>query len=180
MKRFKYIIILFLTVFLLTGCEETTQNNAEPNQPISKIETSEGKVSTAKMTQLYCKREGTASGGIAVNMHYDVFYTGDRLNIIHSYEQVISTDEKNLDIYENAYKGIHAHYEGLEYYDTSVVRGDTSVTSEMTINYDKIDVKKLLEIEGEEDNIFENNIPKFSKWMALAKKLGVTCEEVEK
>ena len=180
MKKFTYIILLLLAVCVLTGCDEKTQNTANAKEKIDKIETSNGKINTKKMTQLYCKRETQTSNGIEANIHYDIFYTGDRLNVVHSYEQIISADESNLDTYEKAYKSIHEHYKELEYYDTSVVRGETAVTSEITINYDKIDTKKLLEIEGEKDNIFEDGIPKYSKWIALAKKLGVTCEEVEK
>ena len=178
MKKLIYVSILILSIFILTGCEEKKENTSE-HQAIKKIETDSGTINTKKMTQLYCTRNATHSG-IETNIHYDIFYTGDTMNVIHSYEQIISADSSNLDTYEEAYKKIHAHYAGLEYYDTKVERGETSVTSEITINYDKIDKKRLLEIEGEKDNIFENGIPKYSKWIALAKKLGVTCEEVEK
>ena len=47
------------------------------------------------------------------------------------------------------------------------------------INYDKVDVRKILSIEGEKDNIFENNKAKVEKWKSLAKKFGTKCEEVE-
>lgn len=185
MKKLIYIAFAISTIFLLTGCEDNTLEtntgkSKEEKQVIKKVETNEGTVNTSKMTQLYCVRNATAAAGIEVNIHYDVFYTGDRLNLIHSFEQIMSADENNLDTYEKAYREIHAHYEGLEYYDTSVVRGDTTVTSEITINYDKVDADKLLAIEGETDNIYENKIPKYSKWIALAKRLGITCEEVEK
>ena len=63
--------------------------------------------------------------------------------------------------------------------DTEVIRGDTSVTRKTTINYDKINIKDLLDIEGEEDNIIENGEAKVEKWISLAKKFGTKCEEVE-
>ena len=40
-------------------------------------------------------------------------------------------------------------------------------------------IDKLIEIEGEEDNVFENKIPKVSKWLDLSKKFGTTCELVK-
>ena len=67
----------------------------------------------------------------------------------------------------------------MDYYDTKVTRGDTSVTRNAIINYDKIDIEKLLEIEGEEDNIIENGEAKVDKWLSLAKKFGTKCELVE-
>ena len=107
-----------------------------------------------------------------------MYYTGEILNILKSEEKVISSDQDVLTTYENAYKKIHTNYAGLDYYDTEVVRGDTTVTSTITINYDKIDIDKLLAIEGEEDNIIENGEAKVDKWLTLAKKFGTKCEDV--
>ena len=106
-------------------------------------------------------------------------YTGEVLNLIQSEEKVISEDKEILDKYEKAYKDIHAHYEGLEYYDTEVIREDNSVTSTIVINYDKISIPALLSIEGEKDNIVEDGIPKVDKWLELAKKFGTKCTLVE-
>jgi len=180
MKKILYILVLVSALFLITGCDDEKSTNESGQEKINKIESNGEKVNTKKMTQMYCIRNATAQNGIEVNIHYDVFYTGDKLNIVHSFEQVMSANSEYLDEYEEAYRGIHKHYEGLEYYDASVTRGDTAVTSEITINYDKLDIDKLLSIEGEENNIFENKVPKYSKWIAMAKKVGVTCTEVEK
>jgi len=178
MKKILYLIILIIPILLLTGCDSDTQEKS--NKPVIKtIESNGEEIKTKNMTQMYCTREASATG-IEVNIHYDIFYTDDKLNIVHSVEQVISPDPSKLDTYEKAYKGIHEHYIGLEYYDTKVERNDTSVTSDITINYDKIDIDKLISIEGVEDNVFENKVPKYSKWIALAKKFGVKCEEVTK
>ena len=68
-------------------------------------------------------------------------------------------------------------YEGLKYYDNIVTRTDNSIISDTTINYAKIDIDKLLEIEGEEDNVIENGKVKLSTWLNFAKKFGVTCED---
>ena len=60
--------------------------------------------------------------------------------------------------------------------------GKTAVLVERIIRKiidDKVDIDKLIEIEGEEDNIFENKIPKVSKWLDLSKKFGTTCELVK-
>ena len=40
-------------------------------------------------------------------------------------------------------------------------------------------MEKLLEIEGEEDNIIENGKAKVEKWLTLAKKFGTECEDEE-
>ena len=49
----------------------------------------------------------------------------------------------------------------------------------MVINYDKVDIARLLEIEGSEDNIIEDGVAKVDKWLTLAKRFGTKCELVE-
>ena len=170
MKKWKIIFVLFLAVFFMYGCEK----KKEKETVISNGE----KVDTTTMVHEHCTRQGTMDGGEA-ELKYDIYYTGDVLNILQAEEKVISSNDEVLNTYENAYRGIHEHYKGLEYYDTNVVRGDTTVTSTIVINYDKLSIPTLISIEGEEDNIFENGVPKVTKWKEFAKKLGTKCEKVE-
>lgn len=167
MKKY-YLIILLVISAILCGCDKS--NNS--------VVVNGNKVSTASMEHKHCTREATATGA-DVKLEYDLYYTDDVLNLLVSKEKIISSDEEILNTYESAYKNIHVNYEELDNYDTVVERGDTIVTSTITINYDKVDISKLIEIEGEEDNIFEDNIPKVGKWLELASKFGTKCEIVE-
>ena len=151
----KYTIILLLIIPFITGC------------------------GTSEKMHEHCTRTATAGDDVDVKLEYDLYYKDDVLLKLESVEQITSKDEETLDTYESAYKNIHKNYEGLKYYDTSVNREKESVTSKIVIEYKKIDIDKLIEIEGEEDNIFENKVPKASKWKELAKKLGAKCEVVE-
>ena len=166
MKKMGIITLLFVSFFLV-GCEKQ-----------EKVISNGEKVNVSKMQHKHCTRTASADSGVEVSLNYDLYYTGEKLNLLHSEEKVTSTSNESLDLYQNAYESIHQHYEGLEYYDTSVVRGGDFIASAITINYDKIDIGKLLDIEGEEDNIIENGEAKVEKWLALAKKLGAKCEDV--
>lgn len=170
MKRSSIIIVLILSLFLVTACQE--RKNQE--KVISNGET----VDTSQMKHKSCTRDASAGDGIDVTLSYDLYYTGENLNILHSSEKVVATSSETLDEYEKAYKKIDSNYVNLKYYDSNVTRGDTSVTRDLTINYDKIDIDGLLAIEGEEDNIIENGKAKVDKWMTLAKKFGTKCEDV--
>lgn len=165
-KRSSILIILFICLVLVTGCNDD-----------DKVISNGKKVNTSKMQVMHCSRTGTAGTGMDVELKYDLYYTGDDLNILHSIEKVKSKKAENLDQYEEAYKKIHSNYEGLEYYDAKVERDETSVTSDITINYEKIDIAKLLEIEGEEDNIIKDGKAKVNEWVTLAKKFGAECEK---
>lgn len=170
MNKKIFILILVCTVFL-TACSSKKEQ--------TKVESNGEEVNTSSMKHKKCTRSATAGSGIDVSLNYDLYYTGDILNILHSEEKVVATNESDLDTYEEAYKKIYKNYEGLKYYDAKVERGDTSVTSDLTINYDKIDIDALLSIEGEEDNIIENGKAKVDKWITLAKKFGTKCEDVD-
>ena len=167
----KILICIFICLLLITGCEST--NKKSVNIPDNES------VDATKMKHKHCTRKGSIGDKGEVQLEYDLYYTGELLNIIKSVEKVISTDNDTLNTYEDAYRKIHASYEGLEYYETNLERTDDSVTSYMLINYDKIDIQRLVEIEGEEDNIIENGKAKVQKWLDLTKKLGMECEEVE-
>ena len=168
MKKIIIGIILVLAIIGLTGCEKK-----------EKVVISGEKVNTSKMLHKHCTREGDAGTGIEVELNYEIYYTGDILNLLESEEKIITASEEKLTEYENAYKKIHEHYKGLKYYDAEVTRTETTVTSKISINYDKINISRLLDIEGAEDNIIENGVAKVDKWLELAKKFGTKCELVE-
>ena len=170
MKKSKLIIIIGITLLCLVGCDSSSTKK-------DKVISNGNEVNTNEMKHKHCTRQATAGSGIEVSLNYDLYYKGDILNILHSEEKVASASSESLDTYEEAYKKIHKNYEGLEYYDAVVDRQETTVTSSVTINYEKININALLAIEGEEDNIIENGKAKVSKWLELAKKFGTTCTD---
>ena len=135
--------------------------------------------SNKNLVHEHCIRNGTGNG-FSTDLEYDIYYQDDILVKLESYESVLSEDKDILDTYYDAYHNIHNQYKDLDYYETKLERNDYSVTSTMIIEYNKIDIDKLIQIEGEEDNIFENKIPLASKWKSFAKKVGTSCSVVEK
>ena len=168
LKTISSILVLLVVVLLITGCDD---NN-------NKVISNGKKVNTSKMEHKHCTGDGNMENG-EVTLEYDIYYTDERLNIVKSVTTIKSDSSSVLDTYEKAYKDIYKNYEGLEYYDTSVERSDNGLVNTITINYDEIDIDKLISIEGEEDNIFENKVPKVKKWLELGKKFGTKCKLVE-
>lgn len=180
-KMIGKIALLLIAILLLAGCgnekETTTQNNQEKNpseSTNSNIEVPESE--TEGMSKLTCTRDADAGDNIEVNLDYEVFYQGEYIQILHSTEQVVTDNQETLDEYEDAYKGIYKNYEGLKYYDNTVTRTNDSVTSDTVINYGKIDIDKLLDIEGEEDNVIKNGKVKLEDWLEFTKQFGMKCE----
>ena len=164
------IIVLILSILIITGCEKEKTSN--------KVISNGKEVNTSSMEHKHCTRQGSVTDGEA-DLNYDIYYTGDILNVVKSEEKVTSDNEEVLNTYENAYRSIKSHYVGLEYYDITVTRTDNSVAINMLINYDKLDVDKLSAIEGKTSSVFENKKAKVANWLALAKKVGTKCKIVE-
>ena len=175
MKKISSLILLIIvSLFIVTGCNSQSNNKAN-NQVISNGE----KVDTKTMKHKHCTRSADAGTNTDMVLEYDVYYTGEKLNLLISHEELKTEDQDMLKEYEDAYKNIATYYEGLEYYEQEVTKTSNSVTNKTTINYDKIDIKKLLAIEGEDDNIVENGEAKVDLYLALLKRFGGKCEDVE-
>ena len=181
-KKIGKIALLLIAILLLAGCgkenETTTKNTQEKktSEPSINNKTEVPESQTEGMRKLTCTREADAGSDIDVNLYYEVYYQGEYIQILHSTEQVVTDNQETLDEYENAYKGIYKNYEGLKYYDNTVKRTDNSVTSDTVINYGKIDIDKLLDIEGEEDNVIKNGKVKLDDWLEFTEKFGMKCE----
>ena len=173
MKKISLIIVFIFLCFFITACDDTDN--------LEETKTSDGEIDsieevTKKRGTLICTRSATATNAEPF-FNYTIDYKDDEILKLHSIEGVTSEDSSVLDEYEEAYKKINSNYVGLKYYDTSVYRTDNSVTWDTTINYEKIDIGALLDLEGEENNIIENGKAKLSTWLELSKKVGTTCSE---
>lgn len=157
-KKLITILILFISFFVV-GCKK--------NNTISLYD---------GVGKLSCSREGSLDGG-SVSFNYDIDYKNGYITRLHSTEKVTSEDNSILDTYEEAYKNIFANYKGLKYYDNNITREENTVICDTVINYQKIDIDKLLEIEGSEDNVIEDGKVKVITWKSFAEKFGTTCQK---
>ena len=168
MKKFSLILCCFLVLFLVVGCSDKKEKTTNIKK-YSQI--------TSESGSLTCSREATASDGVKPDFKYYIKYNGDKILVLHSVEKVTSETKENLDTYEEAYENINKLYKNLEYYDSSVNRNNNSVTRDTVINYEKVNLDKLLQIEGTEDNVIEDGKAKLSLWLEMTSKFGVTCTE---
>ena len=168
------VVLLFSFVFV-TGCEsnkeEKTDTTADSSGKIEDVDDLNSKSGT-----LLCTRNAVVDGGEG-EFNYTIKYKNGILLNISSLEKVKSDDSSVLQEYEDAYKKIDDYYVGIDHYVAKVVRDDNSVTHTIDIDYERINIQELIDLEGEEDNIFENKKPMLKKYLELAKKTGVTCSE---
>ena len=172
MKKTNLFVLLLVSLFFI-GCKNQVATDEVENST-NKIDSIE-EINNKKGT-LICTRNATATNASPF-FKYTVTYSNDELLRLHSIEGITSSDEAILDEYEEAYKKISSYYENLKYYDVSVIRNDNTVTWDTNINYQKIDIDALLDLEGEENNIVKDGKASLSLWLEMAKKVGTTCIE---
>ena len=128
---------------------------------------------------LQCTRPATVSGGLKGSFNYTIVYKKDKILSMHSIEKVKGNNTSKLDEYEEAYNKLKDRYKDIEHYDISVTRDEESVIIDYTIDYDKVDVDTIIEIDGNENNLYgEDGKITLSEWYKFAKKVGTTCHGV--
>ena len=137
----RFIILILIISFICVGCSDDTKNK------------------TAKTDEnvLHCKRKATTTDGASTSLTYSIYYDGDYVTKTVSVEKVTSDDDAILKKYQTAYENVFSPYKNIDYYDNKVTTTSNSVISTTVIDYNKVDINKIIAIEGSDDNIFESD-----------------------
>lgn len=172
MKKVR-ISLCFLLLFLCCACSSVDERS---EIIASSIDSSN--YDTTDFDYITCSRDTETQQGEEMTIKYEVYYDKSKnLQVLKSYEKVESSDDSILSQYKKAYQTIYSSYENLDYYDNEITTTTNSVTSITYINYGKIDIDQLMEIEGSEDNVtVTDGKIKLADWKSFAKKYGTVCE----
>ncbi len=180
MKKNKLLVIV-ICLLMLSGCvkKDKVEIVNTSNKKGEQADNANQNINVKGSGKLSCTREGNAIEGLSVEFHYYVTYEDGILLNLHSVEKVSGDSQDGLDQYEDAYKKISESYKDIKYYDMIVTRDDNSVTNDTTINYEKVDIDKIIKVEGTDNNIFnDDKKPTLKKWLKLGDTVGITCEGV--
>ena len=172
----KLFLVLLVLLFLVCGCSNQ-EDVDDLDDDVSKKAIVDEDFDREGSGTLKCVTAAYAEDGVDVDLSYVVTYKNGNILRLKSKSVIISSNQESLDKYEDAYKNISVGYKGLKYYEAEVLRESDKVTYNTSIDYSNIDIDKLLDIEGEEDNIIKKGKAKLSLWLDLAEKIGTTCEE---
>ena len=171
------IIISFIICFMLlivTGCDKKDSRSEINSNSIDN-----SLYQTTGFETYKCTRDAEGQSNEKIKIKYELYYDKNtkNLEVLKSYEKIESSDSDILKQYSDAYKKIYKVYDGLKYYDNKITTTSNSVTSITYINYGKININKLMNIEGTKDNVkVTNGKVKVNDWKSFAKKYGTTCE----
>lgn len=155
MKKFLSLLLITVGVFTLAGCE-------------SKSNESEKK--------LTCTNTTTITDGVKADLRYEVNYKGDYVTTVKSTEKVISNQESYLEAYKTQVESIYSPYKDVKYYDYDVTIKDDTMTSVVTIDYSKIDIDKLIEIDSNNSSLIKDGKVKLADIQAVYESIGATCK----
>lgn len=170
-------IVKISLIFLLVVCScACSSEDDRSNIVADKIDSS--LYDTSDFSYITCSRDTETTQSEDVTIKFEVYYDNEKnIQVLKSYEKVESSDSSVLSQYEKAYKTIYSVYANLDYYDNEITTSNNSVTSITYINYGKIDMDKLMEIEGKEDNVVVTDGKiKLADWKSFAKKYGTVCK----
>ena len=125
-----------------------------------------------------CTRTATLSdSNTTADLEYKIYYEGDYVKKTVSVEKITSSDKSILNKYKSSYESVFSKYKNIKYYDNVVKLNKNTVTSTTKIDYTKVDTDKILEIEGDNGNIYtKDGKVKLDTLIKTYKKYGSKCD----
>lgn len=181
MRKSKYLFLVIALLLLVTGCKKSEPDIVNMSGTDKEFSDDAAyNINVNGSGRLQCIRDVNITQ-LEDDFRYSVTYKDGVITMLHSQEKVTGTNTSLLDEYEEAYKSIKDLYKGLRYYDVTVTRDGNSVIYDTVINYEKIDMDKLREIEPEiegQADIYKNNKLMLKTWWEFSKDMGMTCKGV--
>lgn len=150
----KKIIVLGIALLVfLTGCGN------EPEQ------------------KMVCTRTGNMNG-IKMDFRYEVYYQGQDVNKVETTEIIESDSEETLNTYKTTIENLYGNFDNIDNYKYNVVIEGNTLTSTTDINYAKIDMDQLLEVDSSIQQLLnDNNKVDLEKVTSVYEQAGATCEK---
>lgn len=152
MKKTILVLMLCISALMITGCgkeEEKTMN---------------------------CSRT-LNQNGIEMNLSYTVKYKGDYVTSVKSVEKIKSDDTATIEAYKTQLEETTSPYKDIKYYDHEVNVDGNTLTSTITIDYEKIDTDKFIEVDSSAKQLIKDGKVEVETIETLYNTLGITCEK---
>lgn len=177
-RKISFIFLLLICV-LLVGCGKKDVDVVNTSNSKSKYsDNPSSNINVNGSGELKCEREANVIDDLKGTFIMNVTYKDGNITVLHTYEKVEGDKPDSLTKFEDAYNKIANQYKDVEYYDITVTRKDDYVIFDSNVNYEKVDINKVIAIEGDVAKMFKDGKAKLKSWLAFAKRFGITCEGV--
>ncbi len=146
----KIIALTLLSLILITGC---------------------GKEKTMTCTRTMNQNS------ISFDLKYEVEYLKDYVTKIKSTEMVKSSDKNVLESYKETVEKTYEPYKDVEHYNYSVEITEDTLISKTDLDYTKIDVDKMIEIDSANSKIIKDGKIKLEDIKNTYETMGLICSK---
>lgn len=151
MKKISIILLLTIAVVLCSACESKS-----------------GKVT--------CTSTTSPNETTTLKSEYNITYKDGYVTELKTKETIKTATKSDLDTYKEALENVYAEYNKLDYYQNSISIEDDTLISTTVINYNKVDTKKLIEIDQNNAELVKNGKVSYSDVKKMYESAGATCK----
>lgn len=123
---------------------------------------------------LHCSYKNNTNTMIT-SFEYNLSFKNKNITKLETIEIIKSEDQELLNTYKESIELISDKYKDLKFYNTKVTSDERKLTIKTTVYYEKIDMDKYLEIEGDKSYINNKKI-KVGKMKEIYEKNGAICK----
>ncbi len=153
-KKLIWIPFIFC-IFLLSGCG-TTEETKEPSK------------------KMICESKAT-QGNVKMDLHYEVSYYKENVQKVETKEILTSNSTETLEGYQKTIQNIYKNYDGIDYYNYDIQLEGNTLTSTVSIDYEKVDTNKLLSVDSSTEQLIKNGKVKLEDIKKVYESVGATC-----
>ena len=126
--------------------------------------------------KLVCTRTANMNG-LEMDFRYEVYYQGKNVNKVKTTEKVTSDSETTLETLESQTKALYSNFDNIENYNYKVTINGNTLTSTTDIDYTKIDIDELLEIDSSVQQLLNDDKKiDLDKITQIYESAGAICE----
>lgn len=146
------VILMVVSVIFLTGCSE-------------------------KKGVLVCTKNQDIDSSTKLESIYNVSYKDGYVTSIDTTETITSDKSEVLETYKTNLESVYSKYNDIKYYDNNIKIEGNKLISITTVNYEKIDTDKLIEVDKNNAAAIENGKVKVTTLKSAYEQLDATCKE---
>ncbi len=116
------------------------------------------------------------NSGTKFDLTYFVDYDGSYVTSVRSDERITSDNSTVLETYKKTVEETYSPFDNVEYYDYSIKIDGNTLISTTDINYSKIDIEKILEIDSSSATLIKNGKININDIKKVYETVGATCD----
>lgn len=124
---------------------------------------------------MICSATAT-QGNVDMTLHYEVTYHGEYVKTVNTKEVMTSTDTKTLEAYKTQLEDIYKDFDGIDHYKYHFEIEGNTLTSTVSIDYEKVDTDKILAVDDSTDQLIKNGKVKLEDIKKVYEDVGATCK----